>query len=67
MYFAYRGYSIILIAPLFAIVAACTEFSSMPVYSEIFMIKAAEYFKTYFPDLLIEEENNKDFLDIVYK
>ncbi len=53
MYFAYRGYSIILIAPLFAIVAACTEFSSMPVYSEIFMIKAAEYFKTYFPIFLL--------------
>lgn len=53
MYFAYRGYSIILIAPLFAILASLTEFSSMPVYSEIFMTKAAEYFKTYFPIFLL--------------
>jgi H+/gluconate symporter-like permease len=53
MYFAYRGYSIILIAPLFAILASVTEFRSMPVYSEIFMTKAAEYFKTYFPIFLL--------------
>lgn len=53
MYFAYRGYSIILIAPLFAILASVGEFQSMPVYSEIFMTKAAEYFKTYFPIFLL--------------
>lgn len=53
MYFAYRGYSIILIAPLFAMLASLAEFSSMPVYSEIFMTKAAEYFKTYFPIFLL--------------
>lgn len=53
MYFAYRGYSIIIIAPLFAILASLTEFSSMPVYSELFMTKAAEYFKTYFPIFLL--------------
>lgn len=53
MYFAYRGYSIIVIAPIFSILAAAAEFSSMPVYSEIFMIKAAEYFKTYFPIFLL--------------
>lgn len=53
MYFAYRGYSIILIAPLFSILASLAEFSSMPVYSEIFMTKAAEYFKTYFPIFLL--------------
>ncbi len=53
MYFAYRGYSIILIAPLFAILASVGEFRSMPVYSEIFMTKAAEYFKTYFPIFLL--------------
>ena len=53
MYFAYRGYSIILIAPLFAILASAGEFRSMPVYSEIFMTKAAEYFKTYFPIFLL--------------
>ncbi|QDR79452.1 GntP family permease [Sporomusa termitida] len=54
MYFAFRGYSIILFAPLFAILAAAaSHFSLMPVYTEIFMTKAAEYFKMYFSIFLL--------------
>lgn len=54
MYFAYRGYSIILFAPLFAIIAALGgDYAVMPVYSEIYMTKAAEYIKTYYPVFLL--------------
>lgn len=54
MFFAYRGYSIILIAPAFAVVAAIgSGHASMPVYSELFMTKAAEYIKTYYPVFLL--------------
>ena len=54
MFFAYRGYSLIFIAPLFAIVAALTsDYASMPVYSELFMTKAAEYIKSYYPVFLL--------------
>jgi len=54
MYFAYRGYSIILIAPVFAIVAAIgSGHASMPIYSELYMTKAAEYVKTYYPVFLL--------------
>lgn len=54
MYFAYRGFSIILIAPVFAIIAALgSEHASMPVFSELYMTKAAEYIKTYYPIFLL--------------
>ena len=54
MVFAYRGYSIIFIAPIFAVVAALgSGHSLMPVYSEIYMTKAAEYIKTYYPVFLL--------------
>ena len=53
MYFAYRGYSIILFAPICAVVATIgSNFSTMPVYSELYMTKAAEYVKTYYPVFL---------------
>ena len=43
---AYRGYSIILVAPFFAMLAAVgSEYALMPVYSELYMTKAAEYVK----------------------
>ncbi len=51
--FAYRGWSIILIAPFFAGVAAIlSEFGIMPVYSELYMTRFAEYTKTYYPVFL---------------
>lgn len=54
MYFAFRGYSIILFGPVFALVAAAASpFQLMPVYSELFMTKAAEFFKMYFSIILL--------------
>ena len=53
MMFAYRGWSIILIAPFFAIIAAIlSEFGIMPTYSELYMTRLAEYTKTYYPVFL---------------
>ena len=54
IFFAYRGYSIIFIAPLFAVVASIgSGHDPMPVFSEIYMTKAAEYVKTYYPVFLL--------------
>lgn len=53
MTFAYRGWSIILIAPFFAILAALlSEFGILPVYTELYMTRLAEYTKTYYPVFL---------------
>ena len=53
MTFAYRGWSIILIAPFFAVVTALlSEFGILPVYSELYMTRLAEYTKTYYPIFL---------------
>ena len=53
MLFAYRGWSIILIAPFFAMVAAIfSHFGIMPIYSEMYMTRLAEYTKTYYPVFL---------------
>ena len=53
MSFAYRGWSIILIAPFFAVLAAIfSEFGILPVYSELYMTRLAEYTKTYYPVFL---------------
>ena len=52
--FAYRGWSIIFIAPIFAVVASVgSGYDPMPVFSEIYMTKAAEYVKTYYPVFLL--------------
>lgn len=49
MVMAYRGASIILIAPIFAVVAALgSEHASLPIFSELYMTKAAEYLKNYY-------------------
>ena len=53
MMFAYRGWSIILIAPFFAVLSAIlSEFGIMPIYSELYMTRLAEYTKTYYPVFL---------------
>ena len=53
MYLAYRGWSIILIAPFFAMAAAlASEFNILPVYTELYMTRLAEYLKTYYPVFL---------------
>lgn len=54
MFFAYRGFSLIFIAPIFAVLAAISsDYASMPVYSELYMTKAAEYIKSYYPVFLL--------------
>ena len=53
MLFAYRGWSIILIAPFFAVLAAIlSELGILPVYTEVCMTRLAEYTKTYYPVFL---------------
>ncbi len=53
MTFAYRGWSIILIAPFFAVLTAIlSKFGILPVYSELYMTRLAEYTKTYYPIFL---------------
>lgn len=47
---AYRGFSVILFAPVCALVAMSTcEFSLIPGYTELFMGKAVVYIKSFFP------------------
>jgi H+/gluconate symporter-like permease len=54
MYFAYRGYSVILFAPVFALLAASLSgLSLMPAYTELFMAKAVTYIKSFFPVFLL--------------
>lgn len=50
IFFAYRGYSVILFAPVFALAAAAVSgLSVMPAYSELFLLRMAAYVKSYFP------------------
>ena len=54
MYFAYRGFSVILFAPVFALLAASLGgFSVMPAYTELFMTKTAGYIKSFFPIFML--------------
>ncbi|WP_260954349.1 GntP family permease [Pseudomonas citri] len=54
IYFAYRGYSVIVFAPIFALLAALTQgLPLMPTYTELFMVKAAVYVKNFFPIFLL--------------
>ena len=54
MFFAYRGFSVILFAPIFALLAAVSQgFSPMPAYTELFMAKAVVYIKSFFPVFLL--------------
>ena len=52
--FDYRGFSVILFAPIFALFAA--SFSGLPIlpgYTELFMAKAVTYIKSFFPVFLL--------------
>ena len=52
--FAYRGFSVILFAPIFALFAA--SFLGLPIlpgYTELFMAKAVMYIKSFFPVFLL--------------
>lgn len=51
---AYRGFSVILFAPICALVAMSTcNFSLIPGYTELFMGKAVVYIKSFFPIFLL--------------
>ncbi|MCX5827566.1 MAG: GntP family permease [Deltaproteobacteria bacterium] len=54
MYMAYMGFSVILFAPVFALLAAALQgLPIMPSYSELFMAKAVVYIKAFFPVFML--------------
>lgn len=55
MYLAYRGMSVIWLAPILALVAAVFSAGTplMASYTEVFMLSAANYVKLYFPAFLL--------------
>jgi H+/gluconate symporter-like permease len=54
MVMAYRGYSVIFFAPVFALLAAALSgLSPLPTYTEIFLPALAGYLKTYLPFFLL--------------
>jgi len=64
IYFAYRGFSVIYIAPIVAILAAFSQgISPMPGYTELFLGKAIGYFKSYFPVFILGAVFGKVFED----
>ncbi|HWQ61002.1 MAG TPA: GntP family permease [Negativicutes bacterium] len=54
MFFAYRGFSVIYLAPIFAVLAAASQgLSPMPAYTELFMGKAVGFIKAFLPVFLL--------------
>ena len=54
MFMAYMGFSVILFAPVFALMAASLQgMPIMPSYTELFMAKAVVYVKLFFPVFLL--------------
>ncbi|GAB6154110.1 GntP family permease [Desulfosporosinus burensis] len=54
MYMAYRGFSVIFFAPVFALLAAVLSgMALMPTYTEVFLPNMANYLKIYFPFFLL--------------
>ena len=54
MFMAYRGFSVIVFAPIFAIAAAIfSGMAVMPTYTEIFLPNLGNYVKVYFPFFLL--------------
>lgn len=54
MWIAYRGFSVILFAPILALLAAYAQgMSPMPAYTELFMERAVGYVKSFFPVFLL--------------
>lgn len=54
MYVAYQGYSVIVFAPIFALLAAFLQgLPVMPAYTELFMGNAVTYVKAFFPVFLL--------------
>ena len=54
MFFAYRGFSVVLFAPVFALLAAALSGQSiLPTYTEVFMPKTVGFVKNFFPLFLL--------------
>jgi len=54
IYFAYHGYSVIVLAPICALIAVCLSgLSILPSYTELFMAKGVTYIKNFFPIFLL--------------
>lgn len=54
MYFAYKGFPVIIFAPIFTLLAVILSgLPLMPSYTETFMINAANYVKSFFPIFLL--------------
>ncbi len=54
MFMAYMGFSVILFAPVFALLAAALQgLPVMPSYTELFMAKAVVYVKLFFPVFML--------------
>jgi H+/gluconate symporter-like permease len=54
MFMAYMGFSVILFAPVFALLAAALQgLPIMPSYTELFMAKAVIYVKAFFPVFML--------------
>jgi len=54
IFVAYRGYSVIFFAPIFALMAASAQgLPIMPTYTELFMVKAVTYVKNFFPVFML--------------
>lgn len=54
IYFAYRGYSVIFMVPIFALLAALTAgMNVLPTYTELFMVKMVGYIKNFFPIFML--------------
>lgn len=54
IYLAYLGYSVIVFAPVFALLAAALSgYSILPTYTEVFLPALASYLKVYFPFFLL--------------
>ncbi|MBP1764558.1 MAG: Citrate transporter [Firmicutes bacterium] len=50
MFFAYKGFSVIYLAPMFALLAAVSQgLSPLPAYTELFMGKAVGFVKVFLP------------------
>ncbi|WP_400164511.1 GntP family permease [Brevibacillus sp. TJ4] len=54
MFFAYRGYPVIIFAPIFTLLAvAMSGIALLPSYTETYMVNAANYVKSFFPIFLL--------------
>ena len=54
MFFAYRGFSVVLFAPVFALLAAALSGQAvLPTYTELFMPKTVGFVKNFFPLFLL--------------